>query len=501
MLFKQSIREQRIRFYGNSELNRIVYSNSRLARDPPAKISGDETITRLYTRKATDIRMRTAKKNESGILNQNLCGSNKGYKNWKEGDPVGSGYTFANVAYPGASYCSGSMFREKDMGRLVELIFISDNYFRYRDVELVADSHFGHLVPLIFLRLWKIHATTSFNPSQRIGLSNLEELCKKKLTKEELSNLAEEEEKEEVMEMTVFDPLVSSESESDVKPYAEKIKVRKGKKVHSRLQFFEKKLSKKPKGTYKVWALEYRLLDLLRVTIFLHAVNDSKPVFRISNKYAALPADITKVNPETGKKISEEISASPAHKSFRYNMGYNDQSDAKRSYIGLSSKYYKRWPQHIVAKTLEDTIINAYCNYLLDTNCPNESWPDFLYTLVQEFLDRGDNLRSKQLHPISYKRTYITGLKRPRPGSESALEKGKLCRGGLHIGSQKEVPARLRTKRCAFCGRAKARFKCRSCGSHLCVGKPQDSREGQKYPQNGPSCYLRYHGLSSFPRG
>lgn len=79
MLFKKSIREQRFRFYGNKEINDIIYRNSRSARDPPCNISGDETITRLYTLKATDIRMRTAKKNESGILNQNLCGSNQGY--------------------------------------------------------------------------------------------------------------------------------------------------------------------------------------------------------------------------------------------------------------------------------------------------------------------------------------------------------------------------------------------------------------------------------------
>ena len=106
----------------------------------------------------------------------------------------------------------------------------------------------------------------------------------------------------------------------------------RGKKFIRGCSFLKKYLSKKPKRTYKVWASEYRLLDLLRVKIFLYAVNDSKPVFRISNKYAALPAakmNITKVNPETGNKISEEISTSSAHKSFRYNMGYHDHSDAK----------------------------------------------------------------------------------------------------------------------------------------------------------------------------
>ena len=91
ILFKKSIREQRIRFYRNKQFSEIIYANSRKARDPPLTISGNETITRLYTQKATDVRMRTKKKNESRILNQNLCGSNKGYSTWKKGDPVGNG--------------------------------------------------------------------------------------------------------------------------------------------------------------------------------------------------------------------------------------------------------------------------------------------------------------------------------------------------------------------------------------------------------------------------
>ena len=109
-------------------MSEIVYGNSRKSREPPNFFSGDETITRLYTRKATDIRMRTSKKNESGILNQNLCGSNEGYETWKEGDPKGSGFTFANLTYPGKSYNIGSMLREKDVGNLLQLVFTCGEY-------------------------------------------------------------------------------------------------------------------------------------------------------------------------------------------------------------------------------------------------------------------------------------------------------------------------------------------------------------------------------------
>ena len=54
-----------------------------------------------------------------------------------------------------------------------------------------------------------------------------------------------------------------------------------------------------------------------------------------------------------------EVETTAAHKCFRKKMGFNDQSDAKRMHIGLSAKKYTRTPQHILAKTLEDAIINV----------------------------------------------------------------------------------------------------------------------------------------------
>ena len=40
-------------------------------------------------------------------------------------------------------------------------------------------------MPVAFLRLWMVYATCSFSPAQRLGISNLEELSKVKLNKEE----------------------------------------------------------------------------------------------------------------------------------------------------------------------------------------------------------------------------------------------------------------------------------------------------------------------------
>ena len=113
-----------------------------------------------------------------------------------------------------------------------------------------------------------------------------------------------------------------------------------------------------------------------KVRVFLHAINDAKPIFRISTKYAGLPKralEVTVQDKTTGRRVKKTVETSSAHWSFRKNMGFNDQSDAKRSLIGLSAKYQKHWPKHLVAKSLEDMIINAYLNFLLDTTCPNET--------------------------------------------------------------------------------------------------------------------------------
>ena len=78
----------------------------------------------------------------------------------------------------------------------------------------------------------------------------------------------------------------------------------------------------------------------MKGTLYFHAVSDSKPVFRVSSKYAALPKVkmmLTDVN-----KVRKEVLTSGAHWSFRKRMGNNDQSDAKLSILGLSSKYYRQ---------------------------------------------------------------------------------------------------------------------------------------------------------------
>ena len=262
----------------------MVYGNCRKSRDPPRTISGDETITRLYSKRATDIRMRTSKKNESGILNQNLCGANDEYDGWQVGDPVGSGFTFANLSYPGKTLAKGSMFRERDMGNLVQLLFMCGEYFRGKNVELVTDSNFGHLVPIVYLRMLKVYATSSFNQAARIGISNIKELSRRSFSETELKKQKEKllQEPLEIKEAR-FDPLAETcpeEIADNVQPYAKPKSRRKYIRLSKTpLVLFEKELSLKPRGEYRVWKSSFRLGNVMKGSLYLHAVKDSKPVF------------------------------------------------------------------------------------------------------------------------------------------------------------------------------------------------------------------------------
>ena len=118
----------------------------------------------------------------------------------------------------------------------------------------------------------------------------------------------------------------------------------KTKRCKSKLDFFEHDLSKKPKGSYLVYSTNINV-SKKNIFIYLHAVNSSKVVYRLSNKYAAspsVPLEMSIADQSTGKKRKITGQTSEAQYTFREQMGHNDQSDGKRSRIGLSSRYYKR---------------------------------------------------------------------------------------------------------------------------------------------------------------
>ena len=113
-------------------------------------------------------------------------------------------------------------------------------------------------------------------------------------------------------------------------------------------------------------------------------------------------------------------------------MGHNDQSDGKRAKIGLSRRKYRRWPQKLLAKTMEDAISNGYLNYLLDPNCKKEPWPVFLYALVDELIESGENLRTTVPGFVRrHKKQQIS--KRPVAGSMEVLQIGMKCESWRNI--------------------------------------------------------------------
>ena len=218
------------------------------------------------------------------------------------------------------------MFREKDMGNLIQLLFTCGNYFRDKNIELVTDAHFGHFVPVAYLRLWKVFVTSSFLAKQRIGLSGIKELSKEKLNKQQLNTLLrsiEEDEKEDKVDED------DSETESDDSAVGESEQKQKVVKLLSRaktnMDFFEKQISLKPKGSYKVWKTTFQIIPNRSVSLYLHAINDSKPVYRISTRYAALPLvemNVTANNDETGRKEKVSILTTEAHRCFRKKNGF-----------------------------------------------------------------------------------------------------------------------------------------------------------------------------------
>ena len=82
---------------------------------------------------------------------------------------------------------------------------------------------------------------------------------------------------------------------------------RKYNALKGRIHFFEQRITNKETGTYSVWKTEATPTTTVRIPLYLHAVNDSKPVYRISTMYAAKHAvkmTITELDPSTGRMVS-----------------------------------------------------------------------------------------------------------------------------------------------------------------------------------------------------
>ena len=152
----------------------------------------------------------------------------------------------------------------------------------------------------------------------------------------------------DILDITTYEEV----EKSSVVPCSGK-KKRKLTNLKSRVKIFEHYLSKKPKGTFKVWFTDLKLSEYFNVKLFVHVVVDSKICYRLSTKYAAfplVPLQVTVSGPKTSKKRKIEIRTSGAQRICRQEMGHNDQSDVKHQKLGLSTRYFRRWPQKLFAK-------------------------------------------------------------------------------------------------------------------------------------------------------
>ena len=99
-----------------------------------------------HTRKGSDIRIRTRKKNESDEYWIKICGSDEGYTTRKKNDPAGEGYTYTNITYPGASYNIGNERCWQSSAADVWL----QRIYRLQEYRVRCQQPFLHIVPVCF---------------------------------------------------------------------------------------------------------------------------------------------------------------------------------------------------------------------------------------------------------------------------------------------------------------------------------------------------------------
>ena len=69
-------------------------------------------------------------------------------------------------------------------------------------------------------------------------------------------------------------------------------------------------------GSFQVWKTKIPLLGRRKACVYLHAINDSKPVYRISTKYAAqplVPITMTILDNQKNCKVHKEVKTAEAH--------------------------------------------------------------------------------------------------------------------------------------------------------------------------------------------
>ena len=216
-------------------------------------------------------------------------------------------------------------------------------------------------------------------------------------------------------------------------------------------------------------------------------------------------------------------------------MGSVDQADAKAYVLNLTRQRVQKWYRKQLLFCIETAIINAYCNYNLDTGRKSEGFKDWNELFISELLDMSPNYRSYKT-PRKHKQKFDTPesggmamkkLKLSHKKQETpkrlrrsqGLPYGTATKAGLNCPLREKLSAGLRftategsgnkpkpvasRRKCSFCGKDRTMHSCAGCKQAFCMAPPCNliipmSNPPRKFPSNGPFCWQRVHGFNTF---
>ena len=211
-------------------------------------------------------------------------------------------------------------------------------------------------------------------------------------------------------------------------------------------------------------------------------------------------------------------------------MGAIDQSDVKVHVIKLSKEGFPNWHVKQLAVLIKNSIGNAHANFCLDPKTTQkEFFTEFYNKLIAELLELSPDYQTYSSFESAKKR------KRPDDEDEKGSEKktrshkkkmpkarkyqstkglatvaGLRCCGRTNLqaylrftpgpASSGTRPSRRRVI-CAFCGYRSTMYTCRGCEQTFCMTPPthlQNPVTGFKFRADGPFCWHRVHGFSTW---
>ena len=207
-------------------------------------------------------------------------------------------------------------------------------------------------------------------------------------------------------------------------------------------------------------------------------------------------------------------------------MGSVDQADVKAHVINLTRQAVRKWHRKQLLFCVETAIINSFGNFNLDPGCKVENFKDWYNHFITELLDMSDDYRSykrsrkrsrsqnslvqrsrrKQETPKRLRRSKILPYGTPTKDGINCIARDNLAaflRFTPKVGSATEKRPTAARRKCSFCGNAKTLHSCAGCKQAFCMAPPTHftipgSNPPRKYPSNGPYCWHRNHGFSTF---